>query len=414
MSRCNRTPASTGRVSARRASGWGARSITWCRSVTALPWATTLCSALRSALPARLKWATTSFLPDRSASPDTATLGMAWWPPLSPESPTMCPPDERSADILRSTIGNGCAQPKKKTCISEKRWSTLSAHQTQIAASNGFMSKEFFTGPPDDGQGSGIAVVTPPASEALIRVLLLDDHSENLLLRSTILRKYGYVTETASTIHEAIELLDQIDIAVLDYHLGAGQFGTEVAAELRRRRPEVPIIILSATLERRFGGVEDMHLLKGYSSIDDLVNALRSFEAKLRGKPVVVNARDFFYSRINMAMGDDVLLEILDGDGNWQYVNDACARLLERPRDWFPGKNMFLEMPDLAADWREILRTVAEKRETYIDRTYRGLLNLPRKGEEWVWNVLAFPLTLHNDETGVVLTARILERKTLL
>ena len=61
-----------------------------------------------------------------------------------------------------------------------------------------------------------------------------------------------------------------IDIAVLDYHLGAGQFGTEVAAKLRTRRPEVPIIIMSATLERRFGGVEDMHLLKGHSSIDDL------------------------------------------------------------------------------------------------------------------------------------------------
>jgi hypothetical protein len=28
--------------------------------------------------------------------------------------------------------------------------------------------------------------------------------------------------------------------------------------------------------------------------------------------------------------------------------------------------------------------------------------------------VLAFPLTLHNDQTGVVLTARILERKPLL
>ena len=115
-----------------------------------------------------------------------------------------------------------------------------------------------------------------------------------------------------------------------------------------------------------------------------------------------------------MAIGDDVVLEILDARGNWQYVNDCCARLLEQPRDWFKGRNIFDEMPDLAADWREILRTVTEKRETYIDRTYRGLLNLPRKGEEWVWNVLAFPLTLHNDETGVVLTARILERKTLL
>jgi CheY-like chemotaxis protein len=247
-----------------------------------------------------------------------------------------------------------------------------------------------------------------------IRVLLLDDHADNLLLRSTILRKYGYLTETASTVEEAEKLLDRIDIAVLDYHLGAGKFGTDVAAQLREQRPQVPIIILSATLERRFGGVEDMHLLKGYSSIDDLVNALRSFEARRRGKPVVVDARDFFYSRINMAVGDDVVLEILDGDGTWHYVNETCARLLEHDREWFPGRNLFVEMPELVADWQEILRTVAETRETYIDRTYRGLLNLPRKGEEWVWNVLAFPITLHTRETGVVLTARILERKTVL
>ena len=248
--------------------------------------------------------------------------------------------------------------------------------------------------------------------EQLIRVLLLDDHAENLLLRSTILRKYGYVAKTASTVEEALDLLDRIDIAVLDYHLGAGQFGTEVAAELRRRRPEVPIIILSATLERRFGGVEDMHLLKGYSSIDDLVSALKSFEAKLRGKPVVVNARNFFYSRINMAMGEDVVLEVLDGQGDWQFVNEACARLLEKPVEWFAGKNLFHEFPELIPDWRDILETVVRTRETYIDRTYRGLLNLPRKGEEWVWNVLAFPMTLHNNQPGVVLTARILERKS--
>jgi CheY-like chemotaxis protein len=260
-----------------------------------------------------------------------------------------------------------------------------------------------------DSQQQGPQIVADP-----IRVLLLDDHSENLLLRSTILRKYGYLTETASTIEEAEGLLDQIDIAVLDYHLGAGKFGTAVASQLRQRRPQVPIIILSATLERRFGGEEDMHLLKGYSSIDDLVAALRSFEARRRGKPVVVDARDFFYSRINMAMGDDVVLEILDGDGTWQYVNENCARLLEHDRDWFPGRNMFDEMPELENDWMEILRTVAETRETYIDRTYRGLLNLPRKGEEWVWNVLAFPITLHTRETGVVLTARILERKNIL
>lgn len=252
------------------------------------------------------------------------------------------------------------------------------------------------------------------SAQTPIRVLLLDDHPENLLLRSTILRKYGYLTETAETIEEAEALLDQIDIAVLDYHLGAGKFGTEVASKLRRMHPEVPIIILSATLERRFGGVEDMHLLKGYSSIDDLVTALRSFEAKRRGKPVVVDARDFFYSRINMAMGEDVVVEVLDRDGNWQYVNETCAKLLGHPREWFPGRNLFVEIPEIESDWKDILETVATTRETYIDRTYRGLLNLPRRGERWVWNVIAFPLSLHNNQTGVVLTARMLERKTLV
>ena len=270
-----------------------------------------------------------------------------------------------------------------------------------------------------DGSKGGDATGDPPKASVLgdggeelpIRVLLLDDQPENLFLRATILHKHGYYTETASTVAEALALLGSIDVAVLDYHLGAGKFGTEVAAKLRAARPEVPIIILSATLERRFGGPEDMHLLKGYSSVDDLVAALRAFRAKRLGRPVMVDARDFFYSRISMSIGEEAVLQVLDARGNWHYVNETCARLLERPKAWFAGKNMFYEMPELAPDWREIIATVATTRETYIDRTFRGLMNLPRKGEEWVWNVLAFPITLHNNETGVVLTARILERK---
>jgi two-component system OmpR family response regulator len=243
-----------------------------------------------------------------------------------------------------------------------------------------------------------------------IRVLLLDDHLDNLVLRGAILRKHGYEAITASSIEEAEAQLNEADIAVLDYHLGAGKFGTEVANTLREKRPQVPIIILSATLERRFGGVEDMHLLKGYSSVDDLLAALRSFEAKRRGKPVVVDARDFYYSRINMAMGDDIVLEIMDRDGNWQYVNETLAKLLDKKRPWFIGKNLFQEFPELGVDWQEIIRTVADTRETYIDRTFRGL-PLPRKSPRYIWNVLIFSLKLHDNRNGVVLSARILERK---
>ncbi len=245
-----------------------------------------------------------------------------------------------------------------------------------------------------------------------IRVLLLDDREENLVLRSAILRQKGYRVVTSSSIEEAESKLQNIDIAVLDYHLGAGKFGTDVAETLRRKRPQVPIIILSATLERKFGGIADMHLLKGYSSVDDLVNALRSFEAKKRGRPVVVDARDFYYSRISMAMGDDIVLEILDRDGNWQYVNDYFAAMNGHKRAWFVGKNLFEQFPQLGDEWREIIRTVADTRETYIDRrAFRGASHLPVKSLHWTWNVLIFPIKLHDDRDGVVLTARLIEKK---
>jgi two-component system, OmpR family, response regulator len=244
-----------------------------------------------------------------------------------------------------------------------------------------------------------------------IRVLLLDDLEDHLVLSATILRRNGYEVTTSSTIEEAVSKLHQIDIAVLDYHLGAGKFGTEVADALRQKRPEVPIIIMSATLERRFGGIADMHLLKGYSSVDDLLSALRSFEAKKRGKPVVVDARDFYYSRISLCMGEDVVLEIMDRDGVLQYVNDYFASFFDKKRNWFVGKNIFEQFPELGENWRETIRTVADTRETYIDRGFRGLPHLPTKGARWTWNVLVFSIKLQDGRDGVVLTARMIEKK---
>jgi two-component system OmpR family response regulator len=54
---------------------------------------------------------------------------------------------------------------------------------------------------------------------------------------------------------------------------------------------------------------------------------------------------------------------------------------------------------------------VADTRETYIDRGFRGLPNLPRKSPRWTWNVLVFPIKLHNDRDGVVMSARLIQKK---
>jgi two-component system, OmpR family, response regulator len=121
---------------------------------------------------------------------------------------------------------------------------------------------------------------SPSKSTGSVRVLLLDDEPLNLHLRSAVLRHHGYQCCAVTTIEDAMEQFDNIDIAVIDYHLGAGTFGTEAAQYLRRRRPHVPIIILSGTVISDFGGVEDIHLLKGYTSIDDLLSALSSLVRK--------------------------------------------------------------------------------------------------------------------------------------
>jgi PAS domain-containing protein len=113
-----------------------------------------------------------------------------------------------------------------------------------------------------------------------------------------------------------------------------------------------------------------------------------------------------------MAMGDDVVLEILDREGNWQYVNEFFARLYEKKRPWFAGKNRFEEFPELGGEWHDIIRTVADTRETYVDRSFRGLPHLPaKKTNRWNWNILVFPLKLHDNRNGAVLAARVIEKK---
>jgi len=242
-------------------------------------------------------------------------------------------------------------------------------------------------------------------------VLLLNDKADSPLRLSRVLKKLGCFAVTVSCIEEAEAASHSIDVAVLPYHLASGRLGVDTVQKLRARRPEVPIIILSANLETHSWGPEDMQLLKGHSSGADLEEALRSLLSKQEVTSDTNRPQDLFYSRIDNAMGDEVVLLVLNNMGDLHYVNETCAELLEHPRDWFRGKNIFQEFPEMNSDWPTVIRTVADMRETYIHRSYRGMLKLPRKGEDWGCSVLAFPIKLYNTESGVVLTARMLERK---
>jgi len=78
-------------------------------------------------------------------------------------------------------------------------------------------------------------------------VLCVDDERIGLRVRKIMLESHGFRVLTANDGRQGIALLDAnpVDVVVLDYFM-PDMNGGDVAAEIRRRRPEVPIIFLSA------------------------------------------------------------------------------------------------------------------------------------------------------------------------
>ncbi len=84
-------------------------------------------------------------------------------------------------------------------------------------------------------------------SAASKTVLCIDDEKIGLRVRKIMLEGHGFKVLTATSGEQGLSLIDkhQVDLVVLDYYM-PGMNGGDVAAELRRRKPEVPIVFLSA------------------------------------------------------------------------------------------------------------------------------------------------------------------------
>ena len=78
-------------------------------------------------------------------------------------------------------------------------------------------------------------------------VLCVDDEIVGLRVRKIMLEGHGFKVLTATSGEQGLAILAQsdVDLVVLDYYM-PGMNGGEVAAEVRRLDPKIPIIFLSA------------------------------------------------------------------------------------------------------------------------------------------------------------------------
>ncbi len=90
-------------------------------------------------------------------------------------------------------------------------------------------------------------MTTPIQSVRAKTVLCVDDERIGLRVRKIMLESHGFNVLTASDGRQGISVFNQnhVDLVVLDYFM-PDMNGGDVAAEIRKSRPDVPIIFLSA------------------------------------------------------------------------------------------------------------------------------------------------------------------------
>lgn len=120
-------------------------------------------------------------------------------------------------------------------------------------------------------------------------ILCIDDEELGLEIRKMVLEREGFSVLTARDGPAGILLFDttQVDAVVLDYAM-PGLDGGEVAAILRKRKPNIPILMLSAyvALPEHVMRVVSVSATKGdgaFTLVDKLRELLQANAPDARG-----------------------------------------------------------------------------------------------------------------------------------
>jgi len=88
-------------------------------------------------------------------------------------------------------------------------------------------------------------------------VLCVEDDESHLRLRRAVLEKNGYSVLAADSAADALQMLRKSSVSlVISDHMLAGASGMELAKEIRKIRPHVPIMLYSAIVPEHLDNVD--------------------------------------------------------------------------------------------------------------------------------------------------------------
>jgi len=77
-------------------------------------------------------------------------------------------------------------------------------------------------------------------------ILSIDDNEAQLRMRKSILEENGFSVLNAATSNEAVKILREAPVSlILSDHMLGGTTGMQLAVELKRVKPKVPIVLYS-------------------------------------------------------------------------------------------------------------------------------------------------------------------------
>ena len=214
----------------------------------------------------------------------------------------------------------------------------------------------------------------------IVRVLIVDDDAEDVLIARDLLRQIdgpGYVADAAHTLQEVEQHLADgaHDAYLVDYRLGR-HTGFDVANAILSRLPHAPVIMLTGTLDRsvdvRAGelGIAD-YLVKGQLDATTLERSLRYSIKHQRALRQLAESEERY--ALALAGANDGLWD-WDLRSNTLYLSPRYRAMLgygaddlgNNPLDWLQ-----LVHPDDRPDVEQAVRDHIEGRTEHYEAEYR-------------------------------------------